>query len=191
MKPIEGKIAAIIDTTTVVINKGRADGVKRDEEFYVYTELGPFFDPDTGENLGGTKSVWGRVHVTILEERFCVAETGWTWESGPMDWRKMFGEKVQIELPVAEEDIADDWLLEVKVGTPVVSVVRQATLESNDEVALLEPAVQDKHYDVDVVLTTSSLDKANASTAIATDSEEQGEGKRHTPILDEDGERSE
>jgi hypothetical protein len=142
MEPIEGKIAAILDKSTVVINKGAIDGVSRDDEFYLFTEIGPFTDPDTGKNLGITKKIWGRVTVTILEDLFCIAETGWTWrgESAFLTatrFREFFNERVQIELPVSETDIDDSWRENVRVGTRVVSLTQQESLPETKDVAIL------------------------------------------------------
>lgn len=139
MTAIEGKIAALLDKATVVINRGKFDGVSRDDEFYVYTELGPFIDPDTGEDLGTTRKVVGRIKVTILENRFSIAETNRAWRSSlaqdPLGG--LFGQWVQTELPVAVEDLIEEWYDQVSVGTPVISVRRATQISSGGTAALL------------------------------------------------------
>jgi len=74
-KYLEGQVAAILDEKTVVINKGSSDGVSKGDKFYIYSEIGPFNDPNSGEELGVHREVLGSVVVDNLEERFCIAST--------------------------------------------------------------------------------------------------------------------
>lgn len=123
MEQIEGKIAAILDRTTIVINRGSLDGVSRGLVFYIYTELGPFADPDTGEDLGTIPQVWGRVLVSNVADRLCLASTEYEYTGG---WELdvlggLFGgRRVQIKLPIDETGISG-WPSKVQVGTKVVS----------------------------------------------------------------------
>ena len=153
MTTITGKIAAFLDKSTVVINKGAADGVNREDEFYVYTIIGPFVDPDTGEDLGTTKKILGRVEVTIVEERFCVAEMGWVWRKDPINiamLNNFLGEKVQLELPISSSDLKQRWQHDVKVGTSVVSVAKSKALESNKPPALPDNSLETPNTIVDI-----------------------------------------
>ena len=123
MEQIKGKIAAILDQTTMVINRGSLDGVSRGLVFYVYTELGPFTDPDTGEDLGTIPQVWGRVVVSNVANRLCVARTEYEYAQG---WEVdvlsgLFGgRRVRIKLPIDETEILG-WPTKVQVGTEVIS----------------------------------------------------------------------
>lgn len=134
---IEGKIAAILDKNTIVINRGLQHGVIKGETFYIYTQLGPFFDPDTNENLGMTWRVWGRVEVTIVEKLFCVARTEFF---NPLlnlvHLHGVFGSR--IELPVDDGDITP--LVEkIKVGFNVASAERSlVAIEERTEDILLD-----------------------------------------------------
>jgi len=122
MDQIKGKIAAILDRTTVVINRGSLDGVSKGLKFYIYTELGPFNDPDTGENLGTIPRVWGKVVVSTVADRLCLARTEYEYIT-PFEMkflRGMLGERVQLELPVDRTEISG-WPTEVHVGTEVIS----------------------------------------------------------------------
>lgn len=78
---IEGKIAALLDKTTVVINRGAYHNVGIGDTFYIYSQIGPFTDPETGDDLGTTTKVWGKVEVTIVEDGFCVARTQYRGDS--------------------------------------------------------------------------------------------------------------
>lgn len=113
-----GKIAAILDRTTVVINRGSRDGVSQKDMFWIYSELGPFVDPDTNEDLGTTKKVWGKVVVTSVEERFCVAKTEYQARNFAVlaGLTSFFETTVeQVKLPVDESQIAKG-LTKVEVG---------------------------------------------------------------------------
>ena len=119
MENADGKIAAILSRTRVVINRGSLNGVEKGDSFLIYTQIGPFYDPDTKENLGTTTELWGRVSVTTVEDRFCVAETGYE-HKGPL-WNQivlsnMFGSTTErIILPVREEQIQTG-LTKIQVG---------------------------------------------------------------------------
>lgn len=134
---IEGKIAAILDKTTVVINRGGEQGVKRGTEFYIYTKLGPFFDPDTNESLGETTKIWGRVETTIVEEKFCIARTHYDTNAFSRMLIPSLFRTTRFELPVDENDITR--LMEkVKIGFPVISIPDDKELEEKNKPELLE-----------------------------------------------------
>lgn len=105
METTDGKIAAILSRTTVVINRGLLNGVEENDSFVIYTQLGPFYDPDTNANLGTTMKIWGTVKVKIVEDRFCIAETGYIFKHSFGLSSLFIGENIQLELPVKEEQI--------------------------------------------------------------------------------------
>ncbi len=70
---INGKVARTLDSLSVVLNVGLEDGVTEAMEFVIYEEGPDITDPDTGENLGKLELVKGRVAVTSVQEKFCVA----------------------------------------------------------------------------------------------------------------------
>jgi len=119
MENVDGKIAAILSRTRVVINRGSLNGVEKGDSFLIYTLLGPFHDPDTNENLGTTTEVWGRVSVTTVEDRFCVAETGYEYKNtlfSELFINKMFNTTSErIKLPVREDQIQAG-LSKIQVG---------------------------------------------------------------------------
>lgn len=144
MRHIEGKIAAILSTVKVVINRGSDDGVEQGDYFLIYSELGPFPDPDSNLDLGSTKQIWGRVKVSIVEKRFCIAETETQFRNPLFDsgaLAALFGTRMeQIKLPVNEGQI---WkgLEKIEIGFParLVKPVRQPD-EQDDETEALPPA---------------------------------------------------
>lgn len=120
MPSVEGKILSIVDRSTVVINRGSRDGVVKEMRFYIYTEIGPFTDPDTGEALGSMPRVWGKVVVYSVAEKLCLAETEYRYMPGyQLDLARIFGgTRVQIQLPVDEAEIRRS-PEKIRVGTLV------------------------------------------------------------------------
>jgi hypothetical protein len=142
MSKIEGKIAAILSPTKVVINRGSKDGVRVGDYFYIYSEWGPFTDPDTKQNLGSTKRIWGKVEVSIVESRFCIAETA-TRLINPAFTTSLailFGSsKEQINLPVHEGQMWKGFE-KIEIGFPALFVRREESEPLEDEIEELEAA---------------------------------------------------
>ena len=133
---LNGKIAAILGPAKVVINRGSNDGVAIGDFFYIYSELGPFTDPDTNEDMGTTKQIWGKVQVRTVENRFCIAETESRFTNpffNSIGLAGLFGTTIQkIRLPVNEGQI---WkgLEKIEVGFPVLLEKRQVDDEEDEE----------------------------------------------------------
>ena len=72
---ITGKVAAIIDATTLVLNVGGCEGVREGQWFAIVSAHGEVCDPDTGESLGRWESVKERVVVTHVQERMATARS--------------------------------------------------------------------------------------------------------------------
>lgn len=71
---ISGKVAAIIDDTTLVLNVGYQQGVQEGTVFVIFAEQADIADPDTGEPLGRWEMVKARVAVTHVQERMCTVQ---------------------------------------------------------------------------------------------------------------------
>ena len=78
---IEGKIAKILNTRELVINRGTDDGVKDGMRFEVIDDFDEILDPDTQEPLGAIKRVKIRVKVSYVQPRFSIARTYETYET--------------------------------------------------------------------------------------------------------------
>ena len=75
-EPIRGKIARVLNSREVAINKGSDDGVKVGMIFKILSTKGSAIeDPDTGEPLGSVDFVKTSVKVTVVQERVAVAST--------------------------------------------------------------------------------------------------------------------
>lgn len=122
----------------MVINRGSKDGVSKKDIFWIYSELGPFFDPDTKDNLGTSKRIWGKVVVSSVEERFCIARTEYqTRNLSPLaGLANLFGTTVeQIQLPVEESQISRD-LTKIEVGFKALLEKHQETVAEKKVEAL-------------------------------------------------------
>lgn len=71
----EAKVVKQIDPQTVVINRGRSDGIKNGDRYLVYSLGEELADPDTGENLGRLEVVKGKGKVVHLQDHVAHIET--------------------------------------------------------------------------------------------------------------------
>ena len=75
-QPIHGKVARVLSSREVAINKGSDDGVKIGMIFNILSTKGSEIkDPDTGEALGSVDLVKTSVKVTAVKARIAVAST--------------------------------------------------------------------------------------------------------------------
>ena len=72
---ISGKVAAIVDDTTLVLNVGRQHGVREGQMFAVVAAHQEIHDPDTGQSLGQWESVKARVVITHVQDRMSTARS--------------------------------------------------------------------------------------------------------------------
>src|SRR3712207_8149121 len=71
---VEGKVAKIMSKGEIVINRGRANGVRQGMVFEVFAPEGEeVWDPDTGETLGTVEDVKAKAEVTEVKDRLAVA----------------------------------------------------------------------------------------------------------------------
>lgn len=72
---IAGKVAAIIDDTTLVLNVGSGCGVREGMVFAIVSSHQDIADPDTGQSLGTWESVKAQVVVSHVQERMCTVRS--------------------------------------------------------------------------------------------------------------------
>ena len=71
---VEGKVAKILGSNEIVLNRGRNDGVRAGMVFEVFSPEGEeVWDPDTGETLGTVEDVKASAEVTEVKDRLSVA----------------------------------------------------------------------------------------------------------------------
>ena len=143
IKQIRGQVARVLNSRQVAINVGAHDGVIEGMYFYVASPKGEAItDPATGELLGSIDLPKIRLRVTQVQEKLSVATTG-EQRVDAADESPLMGEFAKkllahrfttryetlksdkrISSEAWEElDEADSY---VKVGDPVVQVVREA-----------------------------------------------------------------
>ena len=72
---INGKVAALIDDTTLVLNVGFQEGVQEGMSFVIFAEYQEILDPDSGEPLGKWEMVKAQVVVDHVQERMCTVRS--------------------------------------------------------------------------------------------------------------------
>lgn len=130
-EPIRGKIARVLNSREVAINRGSHDGVVVGMVFKILSTKGSEIqDPDTGESLGSVDLVKTSVKVTVVQERIAVASTfrsrrvnvggrglGFTGLFEPPKWETRY-ETLKIDEAAVEELDEEDSF--VHVGDAVV-----------------------------------------------------------------------
>jgi hypothetical protein len=108
---VEGKVAKVLGSNEIVLNRGRNHGVRSGMVFEVFSPEGEeVWDPDTGETLGTVEDIKAQAEVTEVKERLSVARLQQTTGSpfGAVDigemqenlqrmFGQMFGDDVRIQ----------------------------------------------------------------------------------------------
>lgn len=68
-------VAQIIDSSTLILNKGSREGIKTGQEYIVYRLGDKIVDPETGEYLGRWEIVRGHGEVINVDEKFSVLKS--------------------------------------------------------------------------------------------------------------------
>ena len=130
-EPIHGKVARVLNSREVAVNKGSDAGVKIGMIFKILSTKGSEIkDPDTGEPLGSVDLAKTSVKVTAVKPRIAVATTyrrhrvnvggsglGLTRLFEPPKWETRF-ETLRIDEAAIEELNEEDAI--VHTGDPVV-----------------------------------------------------------------------
>ena len=70
-----GKVIRIFDETTLLVNIGSKDGMKRGDNVFVVEAGEEITDPDTGESLGDLEMVKAELTAVDIQERMSVLKT--------------------------------------------------------------------------------------------------------------------
>jgi hypothetical protein len=124
---IEGKVAQLLDTQSLVINRGSEHGVNVGMRFAVLNPRGAEIrDPDTNEVIGSVEMEKVLVKVVRVEPLLAVARTFRTFRTGSLfPWAQVGATRRETlrtdETTYREElDPKDSY---IKVGDPVVQVL--------------------------------------------------------------------
>lgn len=121
---ISGKVLKILDSKTVVINKGSIDGIIENDKFLIYNIGEEIIDPDTKESLGNLELVCGEAKVTHVQEKISTLKSSKIEEISNSKkiirngMSSLFGSTEEIENPIFKTvDFID-----VKVGSLVKKI---------------------------------------------------------------------
>jgi hypothetical protein len=130
MESIKGKVAAIKDEYTIIINKGSENGVEEDMRFMIYEEGEEIIDPDTKNSLGKLEYLKAKVKVKYASDKFAWAETYQTymvnsWNAINTALLGIGNKQERIKLPLEEMANEPNQMLNrfVKVGDPVRQII--------------------------------------------------------------------
>lgn len=154
-EPIRGKVAKILNSREIAINKGTENGVTIGMYFDV---LDPHYenieDPDTQEVLGSFQYPKVRVRVTLVEEKLALATT-YRGEQVNIGGSSKSGSSRALDAylgPFAESLMTPKWIMKyetlrktekandeldekdsyVKIGDPVVQITDQSEIEQEN-----------------------------------------------------------
>jgi hypothetical protein len=139
-EPIRGRVARILNSRELVINRGTEHGVEIGMRFAVLNSKGAeITDPDSGELLGSVDVEKTFVKVVRVQERMCVARTFRTFRTPATGLAAQVGARDIIfgsPASVVEETLRtsestyqqemDEKDSYVKRGDPVVQVIRDS-----------------------------------------------------------------
>ena len=144
VEPIRGKVARVLSTREVALNKGAVDGVRIGMVFKILSTSGSdITDPDTGEIIGSVDLEKTSVKVTAVQDKVSVASTFRTYRvnvggSGiglsnlfqPPKWED------HVETLESEENATKELPEEesfVKTGDSVVQVIEEIYLDNSTQ----------------------------------------------------------
>lgn len=147
-EPIRGKVARVINTRELAINRGTAHGVTVGMYFNVIDVNGEdVTDPDTGEMLGSIEREKVSVEIVHAQEKFSLARTyrskevnvggsGGLFDFGPYA-RSLMPPKWITEYETLQKadknlDPLDQEDSYINIGDPVIQVVKENELEKVD-----------------------------------------------------------
>lgn len=114
---IKGKVAAILDQYTLVLNIGSVNGVKKGMKFVIY-ELGDSIkDPETETELGSLEIVKGFAEVVNVQEKLCTVRSSeeQTEYLSPI-WTVSKQITKRVSLPVSGNTVDISNRVKIKVG---------------------------------------------------------------------------
>jgi hypothetical protein len=104
---IEGKVAKIVDESTVVINRGADSGVAEGMRFVIVAQGDEVMDPDTGRSLGTWEVVKGYLSATHVQPKLAVcaaSQAAAEQEAAPRVAKTLSGAMVDVSFPKADAD---------------------------------------------------------------------------------------
>lgn len=117
---ITGKVAAILNSSTVIINVGADQGVKPGSAFKAIYKSPQIVDPDDPTNIldGLTFDIAALIAEKVFDKfTYCKITNPYTQATVDFGFGKMF--KYESKIAPGEHVILDDDTLKIRIGTPV------------------------------------------------------------------------
>ena len=189
--PIEGKVAAVIDDTTLVLNVGSEQGVQEGMAFAIFALHGEIADPDSGQPLGRWEAVKARVVATHVQERLCTVRAPVVGEAPVVgDTRPLSA--MMVEHSVARAPGQEQWQrLEVR-GTDVQGRPQNQPITVGDGARSLVAAEDDasKPAAEDDASKPAAEDDASKPAAEDDASKSAAEDDASKPAAEDDASKS-
>lgn len=108
-KEIDAKVARVVGSLDLAVNRGRDAGITENSPVRLY-EVIPIIDPDTNEELGAIRQTRLNLRVTLLSDRYCIAR---------ITDRVTVGTTPRLKRIVTDPDDVDARSVLVQVGDPI------------------------------------------------------------------------
>jgi hypothetical protein len=113
-KPIEGKVAQVLNEREVAINIGTEHGVETDMKFEILSEKPIIItDPDTGDEIGTIDRVKVRVKAVEVQPRMSIARTYETYQVNVGGAGPLFPALTEIA-EISRRFVPEKWVTRVK-----------------------------------------------------------------------------
>jgi|ERR1700730_7896626 hypothetical protein len=102
------RVALVISSTRVVLNKGQKDGLKINQRFLIFGLGREILDPDTNQSLGILEEVRGTGKVIHLQERMATVESDMREPTPSITKRRNpFGDVIEEHIPAGVIGFSD------------------------------------------------------------------------------------
>jgi len=140
---IKGKVAAILNSRELVINKGESAGIEKGMIFQIYGQR-DIKDPDSDAALGSIEYEKGRVKIVDVQEKLSIARTFKTYRENIGGIGSLLTEPSRMFEPFLEPP---NWVTHVQTlefdaetsGIPIASTERTIHVSKGDIVKLAPP----------------------------------------------------
>ncbi|MCD6490651.1 MAG: hypothetical protein J7K20_08005 [Thermodesulfobacterium sp.] len=151
--PLSALIIGIEDGK-IIIDKGRAQGVKPKDIFTVYKRGKKIVHPETGKTLGFLKEVIGKIEITDVEENFATGRVIFQKENFPVPTPVKRFTDLKIFIIPETQAPDENLLLILKNNLPESTVVFEPNIKFKD---LTPQYVVSQQYDLVFVLEENTI----------------------------------
>ncbi len=151
--PLSALIIGIEDSK-IIIDKGRAQGVKPKDIFTVYKRGKKIVHPETGKTLGFLKEIIGKIEITDVEENFATGRVVFQKEAFPVPTPVERFTDLKIFIISETQTFDENLFLILKNDLPESTVVFDPNIKFKD---LTPQYVVSQQYDLVFVLEENTI----------------------------------